>query len=60
MHADALSAPPWPPDVAVTRPPWHSTELRSHLKDPTFPVDDDTFVVLERFQVIQLLGHAAW
>ena len=37
---------------------WHSTELKAHLKDPTFTVDDDTLVVLERFQVIQLLGYA--
>ena len=38
---------------------WHSTELRAHLKDPTFTVDDDTLVVLERFQVIQSLGNTA-
>ena len=38
---------------------WHSTELRAHLMDPTFTVDDDTLVVLERFQVIQSLGNAA-
>ena len=37
---------------------WHSTELRAHLKDPTFTVDDDTLVVLERFRVIQSLGNA--
>ena len=38
---------------------WHSTELRAHLKDPTFTVDDNTLVVLERFQVIQSLDHSA-
>ncbi|WP_104134699.1 ASCH domain-containing protein [Cryobacterium sp. Y62] len=38
---------------------WHSTELRAGLKDPTFTVDDDTLVVLERFQVIQSHGHTA-
>jgi hypothetical protein len=33
--------------------------LRAHLKDPTFTVDDNTLVVLERFQVIQSLDHSA-
>ena len=31
---------------------WEGEELRAFLMDPNFVVDDDTFVVLERFRVI--------
>ena len=34
---------------------WHSDEVRRELADPTFTVDDDTPVVLERFRVIERL-----
>ena len=37
---------------------WHSTEMRAFLNSPTFTVDDDTLVVLERFQLIEALGQA--
>ncbi|TFC45895.1 ASCH domain-containing protein [Cryobacterium shii] len=36
---------------------WHSTEMRAFLNSPTFTVDDDTLVVLERFQLIEALGQ---
>lgn len=36
---------------------WHSAEMREFLKNPTFAVDDDTLVVLERFQLIQTRGQ---
>ena len=31
---------------------WEGDDLRAVLKDPTFIVDDDTLVVLERFRVV--------
>jgi len=34
---------------------WHSDELRRALCEPTFTVDDDTPVVLERFRVVDRL-----
>lgn len=34
---------------------WHSAEMRTYLGDPSFTVDDDTVVILERFRVILLL-----
>jgi uncharacterized protein YhfF len=34
---------------------WHSDEMRQALGDPTFTVNDDTPVVLERFRVIERL-----
>ena len=37
---------------------WHGTEMRAFLNSPTFTVDDDTLVVLERFQLIEALGQA--
>lgn len=36
---------------------WHSTEMRASLNLPTFTVDDDTLVVLERFQLIEAIGQ---
>ena len=38
---------------------WHSSELRAVLGDPSFTVDDDTVVLMERFRVVELLP-AAW
>lgn len=32
---------------------WHGDEIRHALGDPTFTVDDDTPVVLERFRVVE-------
>lgn len=32
---------------------WNSTEYRSCFADPTFPISDDTLVVLERFEVAE-------
>jgi uncharacterized protein YhfF len=32
---------------------WHGDEMRQALGDPTFTVNDDTPVVLERFRVIE-------
>ena len=37
---------------------WHGTEMRAFLNSPTFTVDDDTLVVLERFQLIEALCQA--
>lgn len=34
---------------------WHSREMRESLQDATFTVDDDTFVVLERFRLVMPL-----
>jgi uncharacterized protein YhfF len=34
---------------------WHSDEMRTDLGDPSFTVDDDTLVVLERFRLIERL-----
>lgn len=31
---------------------WQGEEMRAFLMDPTFVVDDDTLVVLERFKVV--------
>jgi uncharacterized protein YhfF len=38
---------------------WHSDEVRRELGDPTFAVDDNTPVVLERFRVIERLSDDA-
>jgi uncharacterized protein YhfF len=35
---------------------WHCDEMRQELGDPTFTVNDDTPVVLERFRVVERLG----
>ena len=32
---------------------WNSDEYRAEFSDPTFPLDDDTLVVLERFTVTE-------
>lgn len=32
---------------------WHSPEVRAEIGDPGFTVNDDTRVVLERFQLVQ-------
>jgi uncharacterized protein YhfF len=37
---------------------WHSTDMRDFLNNRDFTVDDDTLVVLERFQLIEALGQA--
>ena len=37
---------------------WHSTEMREFLSNPDFKVDDESLVVLERFQLIEVLGRA--
>jgi len=37
---------------------WHSTDMRDFLNNPDFTVDDETHVVLERFQLIEALGQA--
>jgi uncharacterized protein YhfF len=34
---------------------WHSTEMREALGDPTFEVDDDTMLVLQRFRLVRAL-----
>ncbi len=31
-------------------------DLRARLGDPTFTIDDDTLVVLQRFRVVERLG----
>jgi uncharacterized protein YhfF len=31
---------------------WHSTEVRAEMGDPSFTVDDDTLVVVERFRLV--------
>lgn len=38
---------------------WHSTEMREFLNNPDFTVDDETLVVLERFQLIEAIGQTA-
>jgi uncharacterized protein YhfF len=38
---------------------WHSDEVRRELGDPTFTVNDNTPVVLERFRVIERLNDDA-
>ena len=38
---------------------WHSDEIRQELGDPTFTVNDNTRVVLERFRVIERLNDDA-
>jgi uncharacterized protein YhfF len=35
---------------------WHSQEMRDHLGDPDFTVDDDTLVLKERFRVVERTG----
>jgi uncharacterized protein YhfF len=37
---------------------WHSAEMREFLGNPDFTVDDESLVVLERFQLIDVLGRA--
>ncbi|MGJ8722865.1 MAG: ASCH domain-containing protein [Salinibacterium amurskyense] len=37
---------------------WHSDAMRSFLGDPTFTVNDETTVVLERFVVVSRLAAA--
>ncbi|WP_425863013.1 ASCH domain-containing protein [Arthrobacter sp. TWP1-1] len=32
---------------------WHSAEMREAMGDPEFTVDDDSLVVLQRFQVVE-------
>jgi uncharacterized protein YhfF len=34
-------------------------ELRDRLGDPTFTIDDDTMIVLQRFKVVERLDHGA-
>jgi uncharacterized protein YhfF len=34
---------------------WHSAEMRAALDDPSFTVDDETPVVLERFRLVRRL-----
>jgi hypothetical protein len=34
---------------------WHSPNLRNHLGDPSFSVDEDTLAVAERFRVVERL-----
>jgi len=34
---------------------WHSAEMRGHLGDPSFAVDDDTLAVAERFRLVERL-----
>lgn len=34
---------------------WNSAEYRSYFTDPTFPIDDDTLIVLEHFKVVERL-----
>ncbi|WP_166872403.1 ASCH domain-containing protein [Salinibacterium sp. ZJ450] len=34
---------------------WHSNEMRSFLGNPSFTVNDDTMVVLERFRLVEVL-----
>ncbi|WP_239519286.1 ASCH domain-containing protein [Bifidobacterium ramosum] len=38
---------------------WNSAEYRSCFADPTFPINDDTLVVLERFKVTERLRKNA-
>ena len=33
---------------------WHSAEVRAEMGDPSFIVDDDTLVVLERFRLVNV------
>ena len=37
---------------------WHSDEVRRELGDPTFTVNDNTPVVLERFRLTERLNDA--
>ena len=37
---------------------WHSTDMRDFLSIPNFTVADETLVMLERFQLIEVLGQA--
>ena len=37
---------------------WHSAEMRDFLNNPDFTVDDETLVVLERFQLLEVLSQA--
>lgn len=37
---------------------WQSDEVRRELGNPSYTVNDDTPVVLERFRVIERLGNA--
>jgi uncharacterized protein YhfF len=37
---------------------WHGDEMRRALGDPTFTIDDDTLVVLERFRVVERVDGA--
>lgn len=36
---------------------WHSAEFRSAVGNPDFTVDDTTVAVLERFRVVEDIGH---
>lgn len=36
---------------------WHSDEMRAHLGDPDYTVDDDTPLVLQRFRLVERLGQ---
>ncbi|MBW3090195.1 ASCH domain-containing protein [Bifidobacterium sp. 82T25] len=38
---------------------WNSEEYRAWFTDPTFPINDDTLVVLERFTVMERCMNAA-
>lgn len=38
---------------------WHSAEMRDFLNNSHFTVDDETLVVLERFQLVEALRQAA-
>jgi uncharacterized protein YhfF len=38
---------------------WHSDDMRREVNDPTFTVNDSTYVVLERFRVIERLNDAS-
>lgn len=37
---------------------WHSDQMREHLGDPGFTVDDDTIAVAERFRVVSTIPGA--
>jgi uncharacterized protein YhfF len=39
---------------------WHSEEVRRALSEPTFIVDDDPPVVLERFRVVERLDDTLY
>ncbi|MER5933146.1 ASCH domain-containing protein [Streptomyces sp. NPDC002054] len=38
---------------------WQGAESRAVLGDPSYTVDDDTWVVTERFRVVRVVGAAA-